>query len=116
MDRLVEWLPKNIPAGDEVSVVHGDCRADNIIFDPDAPKVLAVLDWELSTLGHPLADFAYHLMMYRLPPAIIGGFAGADLEVLGIPSEEAYIADYCRRTGRRGIPDLNFYLDRKSEG
>lgn len=110
MDRLVEWLPKNIAAGDEVSVVHGDCRADNMIFDPGSPRVLAVLDWELSTLGHPLADFAYHLMMYRLPPEIIGGFAGADLEALGIPSEGAYIATYCRRTGRSGIPDLNFYL------
>ena len=110
MDRLVEWLPANIPAGDETCVVHGDYRCDNMIFAASEPKVLAVLDWELSTLGHPLADFTYHLMMYRLPPSETAGLVGRDLAALGIPSEEDYVAAYCARTGRDGIPHLDFYL------
>jgi aminoglycoside phosphotransferase (APT) family kinase protein len=110
MDRLVEWLPEHIPPGDESSIVHGDFRLDNLIFHPTEPEVLAVLDWELSTLGHPLADFTYHLMMYRLPPSIIGGLQGQDLASLGIPSEEQYVAAYCRRTARNAITDLNFYV------
>jgi aminoglycoside phosphotransferase (APT) family kinase protein len=110
MDRLIEWLPANIPPGDESSIVHGDFRADNLIFHPTEPKILAVLDWELSTLGHPLADFTYHLMMYRLPPSIIGGLMSQDLAHLGIPSESDYVAAYCRRTNRDGIADLDFYL------
>jgi aminoglycoside phosphotransferase (APT) family kinase protein len=110
MDRLCEWLPANIPPGDETSVVHGDYRADNMIFHPTEPKVLAVLDWELSTLGHPLADFTYHLMMYRMPPEETAGLAGRDLAALGIPSEAEYVEAYCRRTGRSGIPNLDFYV------
>jgi len=110
LDRLVEWLPGNIPPGDETAIVHGDFRVDNMIFHPTEPRVLAVLDWELSTLGHPLADFAYHAMMYRMPPRIIAGLAGADLPALNIPSEAEYVAAYCRRTGRNGIPDLDFYI------
>jgi aminoglycoside phosphotransferase (APT) family kinase protein len=110
MDRLCEWLPKNIPAGDETTIVHGDFRADNLIFHPAEPRVLAVLDWELSTLGHPLADLTYQLMMYHLPPHVIGGFEGKDLEALGIPSEAEYIAAYCSRTGRESIEGLDFYL------
>ena len=110
IDRLAEWLPWHIPPGDETAIVHGDFRLDNLIFAADAPEVLAVLDWELSTLGHPLADFAYHLMMYRMPQLTIPGLAGADLAALGIPSEEDYVAAYCGRTGRDGIPDLDFYL------
>ena len=110
MDRLVAWLPANIPEGDEVSVVHGDYRCDNMIFHPTEPKVAAVLDWELSTLGHPLADFSYHLMMYRMPSATTTGLAGYDLEALGIPSEAEYVASYCRRTGRDGIANLDFYV------
>jgi aminoglycoside phosphotransferase (APT) family kinase protein len=110
MDRLIEWLPGNIPASEESRVVHGDYRADNLVFHPSEPRVLAVLDWELSTLGHPLADFTYHLMMYRLPPQIIGGFKGNDLAALSIPSEAQYIGAYCRRTGRDGISDLDFYF------
>lgn len=111
MDKLVEWLPANIPPGDETSIVHGDYRCDNMIFDPTAPVVRAVLDWELSTLGHPLADFTYHLMMYRMPPQETAGLAGRDLAELGIPTEAEYVADYCRRTGRpNGIPNLDFYL------
>jgi len=110
MDRLIEWLPAHVPPGEQLAVVHGDFRADNLVFHPTEPKVLAVLDWELSTLGHPLADFTYHLMMYRLPPRIIGGFKGSDLAALSIPSEAEYVAAYCRRTGRAGIADLDFYV------
>lgn len=110
MDNLCEWLPANIPPGDEVSVVHGDYRADNMIFHRTEPKVLAVLDWELSTLGHPLADFTYHLMMYRMPPDETAGLAGRNLAALGIPAEAEYVEAYCRRTGRSGIPNLDFYV------
>ena len=110
MDALVEWLPANIPAGDETSIVHGDFRCDNMIFHPTEPRVIAVLDWELSTLGHPLADFAYHAMMYQMPPEIVAGLAGADLAALNIPSEQNYIAAYCRRTGRDSIPGWGFYV------
>ncbi|HEX8191840.1 MAG TPA: phosphotransferase [Allosphingosinicella sp.] len=108
MDRLVEWLPENIPADEpQARVIHGDFRCDNMIFHPTEPRVLAVLDWELSTLGHPLADFSYHLMMYRMPDALGGG---ADLAALNLPSEDDYVAAYCRRTGRDGIADLDFYM------
>ena len=107
MDRLVEWLPQNIPADEpEPRVIHGDFRCDNMIFHATEPRVLAVLDWELSTLGHPLADFSYHLMMYRMPDAL----GGRDLAALNIPSEGDYVDAYCRRTGREGIPDLDFYM------
>lgn len=110
MDALVAWLPDNIPADDETRIVHGDFRCDNMIFHPTEPRILAVLDWELSTLGHPLADFAYHAMMYRMPPDIVAGLAGADIAALGIPSERDYIAAYCARTGRTAIPDYDFYV------
>jgi aminoglycoside phosphotransferase (APT) family kinase protein len=110
MDRLIEWLPAHVPPGDETAISHGDFRADNMIFHPSEPRVLAVLDWELSTLGHPLADFAYHLMMYRLPSSIIAGIAGEDFAALNIPSEANYVAAYCARTGRTGIPALDFYI------
>jgi aminoglycoside phosphotransferase (APT) family kinase protein len=110
MDALVAALPALIPAGDETAVIHGDCRCDNMIFHPEEPRVLAVLDWELSTLGHPLADFAYHTLMYRMRPDIVPGLQGADLAALNIPSEQDYVADYCRRTGRAGIPDYEFYI------
>jgi aminoglycoside phosphotransferase (APT) family kinase protein len=110
MDRMIEWLPEHMPAGDEFAIVHGDFRIDNLIFHPEAPRILAVLDWELSTLGHPLVDFAYHLMMYRLPPLLIAGLVGSDLAALGIPSESEYIAGYCQRTRRDAIPHLDFYL------
>lgn len=110
MDRLIDWLPANIPPGDEASIVHGDFRCDNMLFHPTEPRVVAVLDWELSTLGHPLADFAYHLMVYRMPPGFSTGLAGLDLPALNIPSEADYVAAYCRRTGREGIDRLDFYL------
>lgn len=110
MDRLIEWLLANIPAGDETALVHGDFRCDNMIFHPTEPRILAVLDWELSTLGHPLADFAYHAMMYRMPPHIVAGLGGAPIEALGIPSEAEYVQSYCRRTGRESIPAYDFYI------
>ena len=110
MDALLDWLPGNIPDGDESAIVHGDFRCDNMIFHPTEPRILAVLDWELSTLGHPLADFAYHAMMYRMPPDIVAGLAGADLDRLRIPSEAQYVADYCARTSRAGMPDYDFYV------
>lgn len=111
MDRLVAWLPANIPADEgEARIIHGDFRCDNMIFHASEPKVLAVLDWELSTLGHPLADFSYHLMMYRMPAGVSTGLAGLDLPALNIPSEAEYVAAYCRRTGRETIPDLDFYM------
>jgi aminoglycoside phosphotransferase (APT) family kinase protein len=107
MDRLVDWLPQNIPPDEaQARVIHGDFRCDNMIFHPTEPRVLAVLDWELSTLGHPLADFSYHLMMYRMPDAL----GGTDLAALNLPGEDDYVAAYCRRTGRDGIPHLDFYM------
>ncbi len=113
MNRLIEWLPAHAPAGERASIVHGDYRLDNMILHPTEPKVLAVLDWELSTIGDPLADFTYHLMQWRMPPGGTGGgtgsLAGADLKALGIPGEEEYVAMYCRRTHRDGIADLDYY-------
>jgi aminoglycoside phosphotransferase (APT) family kinase protein len=111
MDRLIEWLPLHIPPGEEVAIVHGDFRMDNLVFHPTEPRILAILDWELSTLGHPLADFAYHCMTWQVPPDTFRGLAGLDLDDLGIPQMDDYIARYCRRTGRDGgIPDFEYYL------
>ena len=110
MDRLIEWLPAHIPASAETSIVHGDFRVDNMIFHPTEPRVIAVLDWELSTLGHPLADFSYFLMMYRMPPLVVAGLLGADLAELNLPTEAETVAAYCRRTGRDGIAHLDFYI------
>lgn len=111
MDRLIEWLPAHIPPGDDAtSIVHGDFRCDNMIFHPTQPRVIAVLDWELSTLGHPLADFTYHAMMYHMPPHIVAGLAGADLVALNIPSEQEYVRAYCQRVGRASIPGYDFYM------
>lgn len=110
MDRLIEFLPGAIPQGDETTLVHGDFRCDNLIFHPTEPRILAVLDWELSTLGHPLADFTYHAMMYRMPPQIVAGLGTVDPTSLNIPTEAEYIAQYCAATGRNGIPDYDFYI------
>jgi aminoglycoside phosphotransferase (APT) family kinase protein len=118
MDQLMAWLPQNIPAmaRDEslVSVVHGDYRLDNLMFHPSEPRVLAVLDWELSTLGHPLADFSYHCMAWHIPPGAFRGIGGLDVQALGIPLESDYIARYCERTGfatpAQLQADWNFYL------
>ena len=118
MDRLIEWLPANMPASardeSQVAIVHGDFRLDNMVFHPTEPRVLAVLDWELSTLGHPLADFSYHCMSWHIPPGAFRGIGGLDLAALGIPDELSYLRRYCERTGR-GDPaalmaDWNFYL------
>ncbi|MBN9409343.1 MAG: phosphotransferase [Burkholderiales bacterium] len=118
MDRLIEWLPAHIPAGardeGEKSIVHGDFRLDNLVFHPTEPRVIAVLDWELSTIGHPLADFSYHCMAWHIPPGAFRGIGGLDHAALGIPDEQAYVRHYCERTGRADpdavMADWNFYL------
>ncbi len=118
MDQLMQWLPAHIPASarDEsmVSIVHGDFRLDNLLFHPTEPRVLAVLDWELSTLGHPLADFSYHCMAWHIPPGTFRGIGGLDVRSLGIPTEVDYIRRYCERTGLTTpealAADWNFYL------
>ncbi|HYM03906.1 MAG TPA: phosphotransferase [Stellaceae bacterium] len=110
MDNLMAWLPKNVPSDDETSIVHGDYRLDNMIFHPTEPRVLAVLDWELSTLGNPLGDFSYHMMTWELGPEAYRGLRGKDLKSLGIPTKEEYQAAYCRRTGREGIANWDFYM------
>ncbi len=114
MNRLMDWLPANIPPGETSTVVHGDYRLDNMVLHPTENRVVAVLDWEISTIGDPLADFTYHLLPWRMPPGGTGGgtgsLANADLKALGIPSEEEYVAAYCARTGRKGIDNLDFYF------
>ena len=118
MDRLIEWLPAHIPASArddaQVSIVHGDFRLDNLMFHPTEPRVLAVLDWELSTLGHPLGDFSYHCMAWHIPPGAFRGIGGLNIEELGIPSEREYVRRYCERTGRADpqavMADWNFYM------
>jgi aminoglycoside phosphotransferase (APT) family kinase protein len=110
MNALIDWLPVHIPAGDETTIVHGDFRLDNLIFHPTEPRVLAVIDWELSTLGHPLADLSYLCMTWHIPPGAFRGIAGLDLGALGIPEEEAFVRRYCERTTRGRIEHWNFYL------
>ena len=112
MDDLIDWLPKNIPPETGTAVVHGDFRLDNAIFHPTEPRILAVLDWELSTLGDPLADFAYHCMSWHIPPGAFRGIAGLAFEELGIPTESQYVSKYCQRTKRNGIDPSHwdFYL------
>jgi len=114
MNKLMEWLPAHIPPGERNSIVHGDYRLDNMILHPTEPKVLAVLDWEISTIGDPLADFTYHIMQWRMPVGGTGGgtgsLTGLDLKALGIPLEDDYVAMYCKRTGRVGIENLDFYF------
>lgn len=110
MDRVIAWLEQNLPDEDEYfGIVHGDFRIDNMIFHPTEPRVIAVLDWELSTLGHTGADFAYNAMMYHMPPHIVAGLGGSPLPD-GIPEEAAYVAAYCARTGRTAMPDYSYYL------
>jgi len=118
MDELMAWLPAHIPADarDEsrVSIVHGDYRLDNLMFHATEPRVIAVLDWELSTLGHPLADFSYHCMAWHIPPGSFRGIGGLDVASLGIPTEDDYIRLYCERTGLTTPAalkaDWNFYM------
>ena len=110
MNQLIDWLPQHLPSSEESTIVHGDYRMDNLILHPTEPRVIAILDWELSTLGHPLADFSYHCMSWHIPPGAFRGIAGLDLAALGIPSEADYIKRYCERTGRGAIEHWNFYL------
>lgn len=110
MHRLMDWLPEHIPPGDETTLVHGDYRLDNLVFHPTEPRVIGVLDWELSTLGHPLADFSYQCMAWHIPPALWRGIGGLDLEALGIPGEAEYVAMYARATGRDVMAHWDFCL------
>lgn len=112
MERLKQWLPANIPPGDETRINHGDYRLGNTIVHPTEPRIVAVLDWELSTLGHPLADLGYNCMMYHFGEGFgaSGGYAETDLEAFGIPTEREYLAAYARRTGRERIEHWDFYL------
>jgi aminoglycoside phosphotransferase (APT) family kinase protein len=110
MDRLIEWLPEHLPPEGAPAIVHGDYRMDNLIFHKTEPRVIGVLDWELSTIGDPLADFAYHVLTWRVTPELFRGLAGIDFAALGIPDEAAYVASYCRRTGRETIAGWEFYL------
>lgn len=113
MDRLIAWLPGVCPADSGAAVVHGDFRLDNCIIHPSEPRVIAVLDWELSTIGDPLADFTYHLMQWFMPVsetgAGVGSLVGHETDP-GVPGFESYVADYCRRTGRDGIPNIDVYM------
>jgi aminoglycoside phosphotransferase (APT) family kinase protein len=112
MDRLIDWLPAHIPPGESTSVVHGDLRIDNMIFHATEPRVVAVLDWELSTLGDPLVDFSYHMLTWELRKEQFRGMAGTDLASLGIPDQQTYLKLYAHRTGRASIdPELwEFYM------
>jgi len=110
VEKLIDWLPRTVPTQERVSVVHGDYRIDNMIFHANEPRVAAVLDWELSTLGDPLADFTYFLSHWVMPPEGRSGLSGLDLKSLGIPSMEEAVALYCSITNRAGLPDLNWYF------
>ena len=110
MDRLMEWLPAHIPPGDDTTIVHGDYRVENLIFHPTEPRIVAIVDWELSTLGHPLADLAYNCLTYHLAPEALGRPDEGEIDRRGLPSEAEYVAAYCQRTGRPGVPDWHFYL------
>ena len=113
MNRLIEWLPNHLPQEERTSIVHGDFRLDNIILHATRPEILAVLDWELSTIGDPLADFTYHLMQWQMPPGVSTSGAASlldiDLNSLGIPEMDEYVAMYCRRTGRDTTPNMDYY-------
>jgi aminoglycoside phosphotransferase (APT) family kinase protein len=109
LDRLVEWLPAHVPADDETTIVHGDFRLGNLMFHPTEPRVIALLDWELSTLGHPLADLAFNCLLWHSTPAMYVGIEGLDHAALGIPSQDEYVARYCART-RRAAGISNFHL------
>jgi aminoglycoside phosphotransferase (APT) family kinase protein len=110
MEELIAWLPAHVPADEDTTIVHGDFRLGNTIVHPTEPRILAVLDWELATLGNPLSDLAYNCMPYRLGADSMEGFQGADLAALGMPAEADFVAAYCRRTGRTGIENWDFYV------
>jgi aminoglycoside phosphotransferase (APT) family kinase protein len=111
MGRVLAWLRANMPPDrGESRIVHGDFRCDNMIFDDTGPRVRAVLDWELSTLGDPIADFVYHMLMYRMPAGLFTGLRGLNFHELGIPTEEDYVASYCERAGRDHLPDRDYLV------
>ncbi|AWB35486.1 phosphotransferase family protein [Orrella marina] len=111
IELLIDWLGSRIPAGEDARIVHGDYRLDNVMLDPAAPRVIAVLDWELSTLGHPLADFSYHCMSWHIPPSLWRGIGGLDLQALGIPEQDEYIDLYVKATGlTQAREHWDFYL------
>jgi aminoglycoside phosphotransferase (APT) family kinase protein len=110
MERLIDWLPRHLPSEGELRVVHGDYRLDNVLIHPTEPRVVAVLDWELATLGNPIADFAYHAMTWRIPPLLFRGLAGVDFANLGIPDERKYLAKYFERRGTKAPDNWDFYI------
>jgi aminoglycoside phosphotransferase (APT) family kinase protein len=110
MERLIEWLPGQAPAREDTTVVHGDFRLGNMVVHPTEPRVLAILDWELATLGDPLSDLAYNALPYHLSGESMEGFQGGEMRSLGIPTEQEYLDAYCRRTGRKGIEQWDFYV------
>jgi aminoglycoside phosphotransferase (APT) family kinase protein len=110
MDRLIDWLPQHLPPDGAPAIVHGDYRMDNLVFHKTEPRIVGVLDWELSTIGDKLADFAYHVMSWRVTPALFRGLAGIDFAASGIPDEAEYVAAYCRRTGQDRIAAWDFYM------
>lgn len=112
MERLGTWLAEHLPADEHAALTHGDYRLGNLIYDAQAPRVLAVLDWELSTIGHPFSDLAFNCMTYHLPAGhpVCAGFVGADLKALGIPDEDSYLADYARHSGLDPRPHWTFYM------
>jgi aminoglycoside phosphotransferase (APT) family kinase protein len=110
MDQLIDWLPQHLPAESAPGIVHGDYRMDNLVFHKTEPRIIGILDWELSTIGDPLADFAYHAMTWRVTPELFRGLAGIDFAAAGIPDEAEYVEAYCRRTGRERVPAWEFYM------
>jgi aminoglycoside phosphotransferase (APT) family kinase protein len=110
MDHLIDWLPLHLPEESAPAIVHGDYRMDNLVFHKTEPRVIGILDWELSTIGDPLADFAYHAMTWRVTPELFRGLAGIDFAAAGIPDEAEYVAAYCRRTGRDHVAAWEFYM------
>jgi aminoglycoside phosphotransferase (APT) family kinase protein len=110
LHALIDWLPANIPAGEQTSIVHGDYRLDNLVLHPTEPRAIGLLDWELATLGHPLADFAYHCMSWHIPATLWRGIGGLDLAALGIPDEAQYLKQYSEATGLDGAEHWDFYI------